>query len=160
MSRNGWSVGVLALVLLGTCGVLATRGQPTTSGGPLIETLEAQASQFFESISLGEVDRAYDELLARSPLRKQEEAIRTLKERTRQIKARFGEYRTFEQVGARAVGDDVMVLTYLYKCEQFPVVWHITYYYRPTDARDPLATPGSWQVISIRFDTEIEALAR
>lgn len=56
----------------------------------------------------------------------------------------------------KSVGKDVVLLKYLYKCEKFPVVWYVAYYRDFT--RAVTASDDRWVVISIRFDTQVEAL--
>ena len=48
-------------------------------------------------------------------------------------------------------------MRYLYKCENFPVVWHFTFYRTP-GAGDARAKGAAWRVVAVRFDTELEQL--
>jgi len=50
-------------------------------------------------------------------------------------------------------------LRYLYKCEDFPVVWTFGFY-RPISRPDTPPDETAWRVILVRFDTEVEQLAR
>ena len=49
-----------------------------------------------------------------------------------------------------------MLVRYLLKCEKFPVIWHVVFY--RNFARAAGATEDTWVVISVRFDTQVEAL--
>ena len=119
---------------------------------------KARVSQFLEGVSLGTTKTAYEQLLAGSPLLKQTEAVEDLVRKTDQLKDRYGQYVEFEPIASRRVGKDLVLLRYLYKCEDFPVVFYFTFYRTPrgdvpTDKND------GWRVIIVRFDTELELLA-
>lgn len=124
----------------------------------VIDALDARVRPFFESISQGATQQAFDTLLRGSPLLLQKtDALKSLIERTNQIPARFGRYRSFERIDAKRVGRDLVFLRYLYKCEEFPVVWYFTFY-RPPPRPEAPAEEATWRVIVVRFDTEVELL--
>jgi hypothetical protein len=52
-----------------------------------------------------------------------------------------------------------MLFRYLFKCENYPVVWHFTYY-RVAPSADATSSRESWKLISLKFDTQLEAAAR
>jgi hypothetical protein len=66
-----------------------------------------------------------------------------------------------ERLGTRVaprpapIGRDLVLLRYLYKGENFPVVWYFTFY-RTTAAGE--TGPGTWRTIAVRFDTDLELL--
>ncbi len=122
---------------------------------PVLTTLGDRASLFLEGVSLGQASKAYPELLAGSQLLKQKEPLQNLVEKTGELHQKYGPYRAFEQIAATRVGSDLVLLKYLYKCERFPVVWYFTYYRTPGETP---AEGGTWQVIIVRFDTELELL--
>ncbi len=134
-------------------------GQETPAAkDEVIDALDARVTPFFESISQGATQQAFDNLLRGSPLLiKKTEALQALIEKTNQIPGRFGRYRSYERIDARRVGKDLVLMRYLYKCEDFPVVWHFTFY-RPTPRADMPAEETAWRAIAVRFDTELEAL--
>jgi len=164
--------------MIGTIGLVAAVGlqlaigaAPATGQGAAssedkaLTALAARMDDFFESVSESasptQVQSTYDRLLSGSQL-KQDEQVAGLVRKTAEIPKTFGAYRSFEQIMARHVGKDLVLMRYLYKCDNFPVVWHIAFY---RDLREPRlgeATNGAdnWRVISIRFDTDLDALAR
>lgn len=154
MRRSCWIVlGLWAAV----CGLLASRpaaGQETKTD-PVVDALHARVGQFLQAVALNTSQAAYQELLAGSPLLKQNEALALLVEQTGKLKDRCGEYRAFERIAAKHVGSDVVLLTYLYKCESFPVVWRFVFYRVPPRG-EAAAENGLWQAISVRFDTDLE----
>lgn len=131
---------------------------------PVVAALAARASAFFESVSEDKIQEAFATLLAGSQLAKgdRQEQLTLLMKKTRDLATSYGPYRNHERIAARRVGGDLVVLKYLYKCENYPVVWHIVFY---RDQREPRGTEvasalDTWRVISLRFDTDLDALAR
>jgi len=148
----------LCLVCLGWVSFVGAQ-----SDRPDVETaaLEEKVARFFEEVSAGTTQNAYQQLLAGSSLLKEKEALKTLAEKTAELKDKYGEYRRPEKIVGKRVGVDVVLLKYLYKCERFPVVWHVTFYRPPPRGADGgVETGGNWEVIAVRFDTDLESLAR
>ncbi|OHB66091.1 MAG: hypothetical protein A2V70_06890 [Planctomycetes bacterium RBG_13_63_9] len=125
---------------------------------PVLTALGDKIRTFLEGVSLTEAQSAYQELLAGSQLLKQEKALKALVDKTKELQTKYGRYRGFEQIGARRVGKDLVLFRYLYKCENFPVVWYFTFYRTPGPAEAP-AESSNWRVIAVRFDTDLERLA-
>lgn len=143
-----------AIVLLGMAHLAF--GQGAAGQDPVPAALEARVDEFLEGISLGQTQTAYQKLLAGGPLAEQTEALKTLVEKTKDLK-KYGQYRAFEQVAAKRIGTDLVLMKYLYKCDKFPIVWHITFY-RAGPVGEAPAEKDNWRVIIVRFDTELEAL--
>jgi len=150
-------LAILATCLLcGSCWAIALLGQEgVNETGTTIETLDGKVRQFLEGISAGETQSAYDELLINSRLASQEQALADLIDKTKQLD-KFGEYRAFEQIAAKRLGKDLVLLKYLYKCEDFPVVWYFSFYRTSVAGA---TEPGKWRIITVRFDTNLERLA-
>jgi hypothetical protein len=134
---------------------------PTAAGqetaDPVIKALRERVTKFLEDVSLGTTQSAYEELLVGSPLRTQTEAVQAFVEKTDLIESRYGEYLEFEPIFSRRVGNDLVLMRYLYKCENFPVVFYFTFYRPPR--KDVGAENTNWRVVTVRFDTELELLA-
>ena len=148
------AIGLWALLLC-VWGVRVSPGQEPSD--PVINKLHEEVNHFLEGVSLGTTQTAYEDLLKGSQLLKQTKAVEVLVEKTSQIKSRYGEYRAFEQIAAQRVGNDLVLLQYLYKCENFPVVWYFTFYRTPGRGDIPQEN-DNWRVIIVRFDTELELL--
>jgi hypothetical protein len=89
-----------------------------------------------------------------------QEMLQSVVEDAEKVNERFGEYRGFEQIEARRIGQDLVIMKYLYKCESSPVVWYFTFYRPPQQGSDMTGTTTSdWMVIGVRFDTDLEMLA-
>ena len=105
---------------------------------------------------MGQAQAAFTDLLSGSPLLKQESALAKLIDQTAKLTAseKYGAYRSHERIRLRTIGRDLVLLRYLYKCENYPIVWYFTFY-RTSPAA---ATAPSWRVISVRFDTDLDLL--
>ena len=117
--------------------------------------LDDKTSQFLRDIAMGETKSAFAALLSGSRLANQEKPLAALIEKTKELETKYGEHRSAEQIAVKRVGKDLVLLKYLYKCEHFPVVWHFGYYRTPTET---MPENGTWRVIAVRFDTELERL--
>lgn len=148
---------LMLLVLLVGGGASPGENAPLEKDGELLE-LDARVGQFLNAVSMGETQTAYQELLAGSRLIKQEKALQELSEKTAQLPVKYGLYCGVEQISAKRVGKDLVLLRYLYKCRDFPVVWHFTFYRTPTPGETP-PEKAAWRVVTLRFDTELERLA-
>jgi hypothetical protein len=143
---------MLRISVLGCCVLLATAGATTSAVAaddsplvdPVVGKLHEKVMRFLGGIAGGEQTTAFGELLAGSQLLEQAGAVRSLVDKSKEITQRYGAHRDSEQVSAKRIGKDVVLLKYLFKCEKFPVVWYFAFY------RD---------LVSVRFDTQLESLA-
>ena len=149
------AIATLAVLFsLLTIGLVPGQDSPAEAD-PVLVALHVKISDFLEGVSGGQTQSAYDDLLAGSQLLKQKEALQELIGKTNELEKEYGQYRGFEQIAAKRIGNDLVLLRYLYKCENFPVVWYFTFY------RTPGETPpetDNWRVVAVRFDTELELL--
>ncbi len=147
-----FTIGALVGALLTQTVTLALGQQPD----PVIDPLHDRVSVFFEDVSQKRFRTAYDELLGDKQLGSQEDRELLVKE-TEKIEDLYGEYRRFEPVYTKKVGSDLVFVKYLYKCARFPVLWHVTFYRSSANGESGLDS-RAWQVVSIRFDTDLELL--
>ncbi len=128
---------------------------------PVLDPLHQRVSTFFEQVKSKNIKVAYQQLLDSKQLGARQigtpEDRKKLEEDTLLIEETCGAYRSFERVYAKQVGSDLVFMKYLYKCSKLPVLWHLTFYRPPVGTE--LGPEGrSWQVIAIRFDTDLEVL--
>lgn len=126
---------------------------------PDVQRLDGQARQFFGFLAEDRVSDAFDDLLIDSPALERSPSIDDLKKSAQEISRRFGPNLGVEQVQAKRVGQDVIALAYLYKCERFPLVWRFTYY-RTADVDEMAAPTMNWKLIALSFDTDLAKLAQ
>lgn len=149
-----------AAVVLSTLAAtsLITQGQPPPRAADVeLDYLDQKVRTFLERVSFDDVSAAYQGLLQNGPLAKQADGLSKLEQKTRALHSQYGGFRSSEQVSARRVGKDVVTLKYLYHCETFPVVWHLTFYRIYKRAETPRENEN-WHVVSVRFDTNVESL--
>jgi hypothetical protein len=146
------------IVLLLACTVAAVlfcgvTGRAQT--GPADETDIADALTRCESFLKGlssDVPSAYDTLLRDSPLREKGKVEKVAADTKKLFAtdAPNGRLRKdgVERVKTHRVGSDLVLLRYLQKFENVPVVWYFTFYY----------TGDRWVLVTVRFDHEYELL--
>jgi hypothetical protein len=134
----------------------AAAADETALADPVVGKLHEKVTRFLDSVAEGKESAAFDDLLVGSQLLEQAGAVRALVDKSKEIVDRYGAHRESEQISAKRIGKDVVLMKYLYKCEKFPVVWHVTYY--RDFSRTNTAPDDRWVVISVRFDTQVEAL--
>ena len=123
-----------------------------------LEPLHATVTAFFENISdtAAGPQKGLVELLKNSPLggEEKEKIIASLANSIQEIYRRFGAYLSFEPIGVKSIGRDLVVLRYLYKCQDYPVVWYFTFY-RPTSGVTGTASPRSLSLIHFYYDSNL-----
>jgi hypothetical protein len=131
---------------------------------PVLIKLHGKVTRFLDAVSGDDQQRtlAFDELLKDSQLSKTSDAFKTLLSQSKEIEKKYGKFRESERVATKRVGKgarDLVLLKYLFKCENFPVVWYFTYY---RDFSHPSTTTEdeNWVIIAVRFDTQLELLDR
>ncbi|MBQ9370880.1 MAG: hypothetical protein IJU03_01690 [Thermoguttaceae bacterium] len=135
--------------------------QPPQLTMPEIENMRRPIDAFFEAISDPDKDSAaaVNDLLANSALSADEQTKTKVTEGVKQMNQHFGAYVSFEQIGVKKLGADLVVFRYVYKCQNYPVVWYFTYYFPRSKSTDPSTTPSSeqWRLIGFRYDTNLDA---
>lgn len=156
-------LGVARLLGVSTLVLVTTQAQgqgPDVSVDATVTRLHSKISVFFADVAGEQLTaaEAYAKLLQESPLSKpnRKQQIDAIVRRTKLLESRFGTYRGYERIAAKPVGKDVIVMKYLYKCQDFPVVWYFTFY--RDLAGNAAAEGGRWFVVAIRFDADVELL--
>jgi hypothetical protein len=151
----------IAVVLLFVAGLAVPRSaaaqQEKALADPVVGKLDQRVMRFLEAVAGGDENDAFADLLVGSQLVEQEEAVRSLVERSKEIAKRYGAHRESEQLAARRIGKDLVLLKYLFKCEKFPVIWYIAFY-RDFSRQANNNNDDQWVVISVRFDTQVDRL--
>ncbi|HEY2838115.1 MAG TPA: hypothetical protein VGJ26_03130 [Pirellulales bacterium] len=155
-------MGIVTLMALAPPAIV--HGQNPAQDDAVVSALTGQLTSFFTSVSTGDVKEAYEALLTDSQLAKRDrqEQLGALIKKTSDLPTNYGAFHSFERITAKRVGTDLVVFKYLYKCENFPIVWHVVFYrdLRESRSSDAATAYGNWRVISVRFDTDLEILAR
>ena len=149
--RQLCSIAALLVTFFAHSATVTLAQQPVD---PVVNSLHEKVKLFFERVSSGSPRTAYQELLKSGPLASRED-IESVERETARIEELYGAYRGFDPVYTKRVGSDLIFVKYLYKCSRFPVLWHVTFYRTPASGE---LGPDTWQVVSIRFDTDLELL--
>jgi hypothetical protein len=153
---------LICAAMIAVSGLLAPRAALGQASGAEaeaeIELLQSRVEQFFGSLtnSAEGPERAVRQVVGNGPLKDRNDDINKLIEQAGALDQRYGGYSGHESVSERAVGKDLIFLRYLYKGEKFPVVWYFTFY--RTGANGSIKR--EWQLISLRFDSKVEALEK
>ena len=153
--RNTWRL-VLSAALLPSLSLSPASAQEALN--PAISKLDDEVTAFLQVIAGNEPRRAFSQLLSGSQLNTRTEAVEQMVRQIEQLERTYGAFRESERISRKQVGKDLVLLKYLYKCKYFPVVWYFTYYREPS-SRSQMGDANPWVVISVKFDTQFEALA-
>ena len=159
--RRAGVAGIACLLAVVVCPAAPLRSwaqESATEPDPVLAALEGRVGKFFEAVSMGQAQSAYQELLTGSQLLKQADALKQLVERTSEIESRYGRFRDYERIAVRRAGADLVLLKYLYKCDSYPVVWHFAFYRVAAAGEAAAATNGTWRIVSVRFDSDLRSL--
>lgn len=151
-----WSTALLMLLGAGSLSFSPSTlpAQTSVPDSATLTTLHERVDDFLGSLGdLSTARRAVEQIVEQGPLERQSNTTKLI-EQVEQFSSRYGIYLSSERVAARLVGRDLVMLTYLYKTDQFPVIWRFTFYRPPTRTVEP----STWRIVSISFDTNYQLL--
>ena len=148
---------MMAAVFLFVLPVAAQTPSSSAGNESLFAELEQKIETFFTELDASP-KTAFDNLLRGGPLvdATAAENIEMLRTKLSEVKNLFGRYRGRERIKADAIGSDLVLMRFLYKCDRQPIVWYFTFYRTPASVG---SQAGPWMVIGVRFDTNLEVLA-
>jgi len=148
---------LIVLMSLGTFSLTAAQEPRTREQQAEIDKLQNGIEDFFKRFNDSTVgpDQAFRTLVGNGPLKAKTDELTGLIDKASKLEGRYGRHTGHDAASVKNVGSDLVILRYLYKGERFPVVWHF-YYYRPDNG----AMPREWNLIEIRFDTNLDGLDR
>ncbi|HYF02290.1 MAG TPA: hypothetical protein VEC36_02860 [Patescibacteria group bacterium] len=120
-------------------------GLPTASAVP--KELYSQSATFFKTLTLSNIDDAFDQLLQGSPIRDKKEQFQRLVDQTKRAFQLYGNAQGYERVSDEYVTESLMRLRYITMHDDLPMRWILTYYKSPK---------RGWIIINIKFDDEAE----
>lgn len=98
---------------------------------------------FFEKIIDGKIEKAFEDLIGNSPLKKKTDEIQKLISETKRANNLYGAIRSYEPINAEIVTESFIRVRYLAYHTDFPMRWVFTFYKSPK---------LGWIVVNIRFD--------
>ncbi len=185
MHRNNtfiWLFGgisILLLLLLVPSSIpVASVGAQGTGTGTMTGTLPLQDSTrefdekitlFFEQLKSGSTN-AFENLVQNSPLGAAQAGGQIADMRTRFEETQSGLYGNmlaWEKHGTKRIGEDITVVRYILKYENYPMIWTFTFYRKPADsgtlsvspAPTSFVNPNPWTLIEMRFDSNLDILS-
>lgn len=152
----------IAAVVLACFRMRDSETQAQTQTTPVafdLETLRESIGNFFENMSDPSkgASKAVEDFLKNSSLSENDKTKTKFSDDIRLIAQNFGPYVSYEPIGVKTVGTDLVVFRYLYKCQNYPVVWYFTYYRPRAKTVDATTSSASWTLIGFRFDTNLDA---
>jgi len=111
--------------------------------------LDSRIRLFFESLSRGNTTSAFETSMRTSPLSSSinDASIAEMRSRVESMRIQFGAILNWEKLDPKRIGDDVILLRYILKYEQYPVLWTFAYYRNPNT--------NAWVLIGQNFDTDV-----
>lgn len=147
--RSTSLVGLIAVV----CFTGTAFGQ--TDDNALVRPLQTKTDRFFAQVENNAIKDAFTELLQGSPVAEQEEAIDALAKKAGEITDLYGRRLGSSMIQAKVVDEDLVLLRYLDKCENYPIVWTFWFYHPPSGAD---SSGSGWYVVTVRFDNDLRML--
>ena len=138
--------------------------QSTPADSAIETSLDNRISTFYKDLNSGSTARpAFEELFRDGSVgvRTPSEAIDTMITKYSELKnSDVGMLQSHERIDTKWIGKDLIIMTYLFKHENVPVVWYFTFYRSPRSAGSTgvVANQSSWNAIGVRFDTNLEPL--
>lgn len=122
-----------------------------------VDKLQSGVEDFFKGLNSPATgaEQAFATLVGKGPLKDKKEDLTKLIDKANKLEGTYGRYTGHDAASVKTVGNDLVILRYLYKGERFPTVWHF-YYYRP--ANGSAITAKDWNLIEIKFDTNLDGL--
>jgi len=146
---------LLILLLSALIASVSVDAQPTGLLNDRAKEPDEKIRLFFEDILADKPSKAFGDLL--QTLSASEKTV-DLKTKLEEVKNQFGTFRQYETIGTKSVGEDLVFLQYLLKCDRHPVVWTFTFYRRPVESGTMAASASPWLVIGLRFDSNLDPL--
>ena len=145
---------LLPFLLLGIVSPLAAQ-ERTPQQQAEVDKLQSGIEDFFKGLSSPTIgpELAFSTLVGKGPLKGKNEELTELVKKAGKLEERYGRYTGNEAASVKSIGNDLVILRYLFKGERFPLVWHF-YYYRTANG----AMAKDWNLIEIRFDTNLDGL--
>jgi hypothetical protein len=120
------------------------------------QELDTRIRTFFGALSRENSSSAFEELLRGSPLGSSNANLQTtdLRNKVDELGQQFGGIIDWEEYEIKRMGKDVIVMRYILKYDQYPIIWTFAFYRKPTSTSS-LTTSNSWVLIELRYDTNI-----
>ena len=146
-----WVIPLVLTVAAGLATVSFSQNAEST------DSIKRSVDEFFSVLGIDQnAQQAFERLLGRSPLARHP-SIQEMVTKVEGFDDKYGTYVKHAVVLERTLGAErnAVFLKYLYLSENYPGVWHFTFYRRPSRTGEN----RDWVLIGVRFDTDLETLA-
>jgi hypothetical protein len=151
---------VFVLLLFPAFRLLPTGAQaPTTPDAGREQELSARVQTFFTALSRGNSAPAFEELLRQSPLNAAAAGteLARMRNKVEEFKTQFGDILRWDKHDVKQIGEDIIVMRYILKYDQYPVIWTFAFYRKPSTASS-LGNSNVWTLVEVHFDTNLGSL--
>ena len=133
------------------------QSQPASADISRDSELDERIRAFFDSLQRGNLSTAFDGLLAQSPLHSPAAMPHQtdLRNKVGEARDQFGEILNWEQYDTKPIGTDVVVMRYILKYDQYPVIWTFSFYRKPSSLPGLINPSNRWVVVGLQFDTSL-----
>ena len=148
---------VCILLLMPALRIIPAGAQGTPADISRDQELEAKITAFFESLQQGgNLAAAFDRLLVQSPLNSPAALPHQtdLRNRVSEMREQFGEILHWERYDSKPIGTDVMVVRYVLKHDQYPVIWTFAFYRKPSPSPG-VSNLNRWVVVGLQCDSNL-----
>ena len=134
------------------------QSQPTGDSAKEQE-LDNKIQTFFNTLARINAASAFDEVVRPGPLGTPSASaqLNDLRNKVEELKSQFGEIVHWERYGAKQIGEDIIVMRYILKYDQYPVIWTFTFYRKPS-LTSSINNPNPWGLVGLHFDVDMENL--
>ncbi len=98
---------------------------------------------FFDNIIANKIEKAFQDLIGDSPLKKKKDELEKLMTETKRANLIYGSIKSYEPINSDIVSESFIRVRYLAYHTDFPMRWVFTFYKSPK---------LGWIVVNIRFD--------
>ena len=144
------------LLLLPSLRFLPTEAQPVDTGRD--HEFDVKIRTFFDSLAKGNSATAFEELLRQSPLASSgadSQSTEQLRNKVNELEMRFGKILHYEKYETKPIGEDIRLVRYILKYEQYPVIWTFTLYRKPVPLTSSSSMTNPWGLVELHFDTNL-----
>ena len=114
------------------------------------QELDERIQTFFQLLRNNNSMAAFDGLLIQSPLSAPAALpqLNELRSKTEEAKNQFGEILNWERFDTKSIGLDVVVIRYILKYDQYPVIWTFAFYRKPSES---IINTNRWVLVELQF---------
>jgi hypothetical protein len=145
---------VFFLLLFPVFRLISTDAQTTDTARK--QELNGRIQSFFGALSKGNSALAFEGLLNQSPLGSMiaSTELTEMRNKVGEFKIKFGEIIRWDEYDSKPIGEDIIVIRYILKYDQYPVIWTFVFYRKPSPTMS-INNQNLWGLVEVHFDTNL-----